>query len=76
MPRQFLPGDDVEVIDGTFVGRKSKVITSQQEVEQASPGGPLVPRLAGDSLLLLLTSFDRLVHVELQPYQIRHCNMQ
>jgi hypothetical protein len=27
MPRQFLHVDDVEVIDGTFVGRKGKVIT-------------------------------------------------
>ncbi len=74
IPRQFLPGDDVEVIDGTFVGRKGKVITRQQAEEQASPGGPPVPRLAKDELLVLLTIFDRPVPVNLLSFQIRHCD--
>jgi transcription antitermination factor NusG len=73
-PDDFLPGDDVRVIDGIFAGRRGKVLTPEEarELRERNGGEDCRYDVIPGRVWVALPVFERSVPVMLEPFQIRH----
>jgi transcription antitermination factor NusG len=72
-PGGFFPSDQVNVVDGTFVGMTGKVVSPEEAraVQETSGGEPSLFSRPEGMVWVVLTIFGRPVSVLLEPLQIR-----
>jgi transcription antitermination factor NusG len=68
-PGGFFPGDQVNVVDGTFVGMPGKVVTPEEA--KAIGGEASVLSRPKGLVWVVVTIYGRPVSVLLQPFQIK-----
>jgi transcription antitermination factor NusG len=72
-PGGFRPGDEVSIVDGTFVGMTGLVISPEAAETLQPPASELSAfRRSGVGVWVKLAIFGRSVAVLLLPSQIRH----
>jgi transcription antitermination factor NusG len=72
-PDGFMPGDQVDVIDGTFVGMKGSIVCPDRAraLRKKNGGQDCIYAVLPGCVWVALMLFDRLTPVMLQPDQIR-----
>jgi transcription antitermination factor NusG len=69
----YVPGEEVNVIDGTFAGMAGRVVSPDEAIGLQGPDrcGPVCKAPPGQ-VWIVLTLFGRPAPVLLQPFQIMH----